>query len=749
VFRFLLSLRSVCFSLPILLGVCLPLQAEEAVTAEIDSSVGATTIDANRMEIYLGREMRAFGDAEMHQGGDYVKGDRIDLNTLNDELHATGNVHVKQGTTYAEGPELRLKMQERVGEMQSPTFKIKAGAQDARGDASTMLFEGPNKETLKKARYTTCEAGNDDWYLNAGELEIDHYTETATATNASMEFKGIPIMYTPWIDFPFNKQRKSGFMMPTFGTTTRNGAEFSVPYYWNIAPNRDATLTPRYLSKRGAQLQGEYRYLNEHFSGITNAEVLPGDDLTDSTRYYVNFMHAHDFQNGWTGNVQYEKVSDNQYFIDMSNRVTNTSIVNLPQQVSANYRYADWNFSALMQQYQTLDNASFPYQRLPQLTLSGSQELGVLGSKEEDYGVFNATLYSEFVRFDRHQDAPVAVTGNRFTFYPNISLPMAQSYGYITPKLGLHYTKYILENTGGAFDSDSRVIPTFSVDSGLYFDRDMRVVKNMYTQTIEPRLFYVYIPHHDQSRLPNFDTGLSDLNLATMFSENQFSGGDRVNDANQITAAVTTRLIDQKTGAQRLSATLGERFYLSDQQVVLPGGTPRVSDRSDIVAALTAELTNGWNADANWQFDTDQGKSVKTNLTARYQPEIGKILNLGYRYTVDSLEQIDISGQWPLAPRWYGLGRLNYSLRDNPPTDVRGPIEYLAGVEYDAGCWQGRAVFQRLATSTATATARSAYAFFFQLELGGLSKIGSNPLEIIKRNIPGYVTSSEISNTFR
>jgi LPS-assembly protein len=236
------------------------------------------------------------------------------------------------------------------------------------------------------------------------------------------------------------------------------------------------------------------------------------------------------------------------------------------------------------------------------------------------------------------------------------------------------------------------------------------------------------------------------VNLATIFSENQFSGGDRINDANQITLAVTSRLIDQKTGTQRLSATLGERFYFSDQRVVLPGGTPRTSSRSDILAALTAQLTNGWNADATWQFDTDQGRSVKTNLGARYQPEAGKVLNLGYRYTADSLEQVDISGQWPLGARWYGLGRLNYSLRDNPPTDVRGPIEYLAGVEYDAGCWQSRFIFQRLATATAAATARSAYAFFFQLELGGLSKIGSNPLEIIKRNIPGYVTTSEIPN---
>ncbi len=755
-FCHLLPLRSACYSLLILLSAGLPLHAEETLVAgdsarvsAPDPTLGVTTIEGNRMEIYLGREMRVFGDAEIQRDGDYVKGDRIDVDTLNDELHATGNVHVKQGSTLAEGPELRLKMQDRVGEMQYPVFHLKSGAQNARGDASSILFEGPTKETLKKARYTTCEDGNDDWFLNAGELELDHYAETATATHASMEFKGVPFVYTPWMYFPLNKERKSGFMMPLFGTTTKSGLELSIPYYWNIAPNRDATLTPHYMSKRGVQLQSEYRYLSENYSGTANVDVLPNDDLTNSTRYYVNFAHSHDFHNGWTGNIQYEKVSDNQYFIDMSNRITSTSRANLPQQVSAKYDATNWHFSALLQQYQTIDNISYTYQRLPQLTLSGSEELAEVSSHETEFGTLNANLYSEFVRFDLNDRAPVAVTGNRYTIYPSLSLPMSQSYGYVTPKIGVHYTKYSLSNTGGAFDSGTRALPIFSVDSGLYFDRDMHVVKNHYTQTIEPRLFYVYVPHHDQSRIPNFDTGLSDLNLATIFSENQFSGGDRVNDANQVTLAVTSRLIDQKTGAQRLSATLGERFYFSDQKVILPGGTPRTSAQSDILTALSAQLANGWNADVAWQFDTNQSRTVKSNIGARYQPEAGKVLNLGYRFTKDSLEQVDFSAQWPLGGRWYGLGRLNYSLRDHPPTDVSGPIEYLAGVEYDAGCWQGRAIFQRLATATATATADSAYAFFFQLELGGFSKIGSNPLEIIKRNIPGYISSSEISNATR
>jgi LPS-assembly protein len=367
-------------------------------------------------------------------------------------------------------------------------------------------------------------------------------------------------------------------------------------------------------------------------------------------------------------------------------------------------------------------------------------------------------LYSEFVYFDRNSLAPKVVNGvavpvgGRFTLYPSISVPFTESYGYVTPKLGMHFTKYDLSDTGGQFDSETRALPIFSVDSGMYFDRDVRVVKNHYTQTLEPRLFYVYIPRKNQDRLPNFDTGLSDLNLSTIFSENQFSGGDRVNDANQATFALTTRMLDQKTGVQRLSATIGQRYYFSNPQVglpLVPGVLPTPGSKSDILTALTVQLTNGWYADTAWEYNTGAGRTIKSNISTRYQPEPGKILNLGYRFTKDSLEQLDISTEWPLGDSWYGVGRLNYSLRDHvattiAPADVSGPIEYLAGVEYNAGCWQSRMVLQRLPTATVTATAKANYAFFVQLELSGFSKIGSNPLDLINRSVYGYTDIAKL-----
>lgn len=714
---------------------------------------GATTIDADQLEIYLDKELHAKGDAILRTDGQAIFGDQIDYNLLNHELKANGNVRVEQNGDVTTGPALKMKLDERVGEMQSPTFMLNAKPVEAnvnplnsktilrpsfsRGTASEMAFEGPDKEHLKDVRYTTCEVGKDDWFLRAKDLELDHYTGTATAKHASIEFQGVPILYTPWIDFPFVSQRKSGLLAPTFGTTSRSGVELQTPFYWNIAPNMDATVGTRVLSKRGIQLQGEYRYLNENYRGIDNLEFLPQDDLTGRNRFYGKFKHDQIFGNGFSGGFQYERVSDNQYFSDLSTHIITTSRVNLAQQAYLNYSTEHWSFSGLAQQYQTLDGVSYPYKRVPQLTLNGNK----------DWDLFSGNLYSQFVRFEQSKNAVPSVTGNRLTVYPNITIPFSRSFGYVTPKLGLNYTQYDLggirtfnlNGTTAQYDSDTRALPVFSVDSGMYFDRNFRVIKNAYIQTLEPRMYYVYIPYHDQSKTPIFDTGLADVNLGTLFSENQYTGNDRVNNANQLSLALTSRIIDEKTGIQRLAATVGQRFYFVDQKVTLPGETPRSDNSSDLVAALTARLLNHWNVDTGWQYNTSSDRTIKSNIGLRYNPEPGRTLNLSYRFTKDNLEQVNMSSEWPLGGGWYGLGRWNYSLRE------KKPIEAIAGFEYNAGCWLGRAVVQRVSTATANAN----YALFFQLELGGLASIGTSPLDLIKRSIQGYSATSAIPETIQ
>ena len=546
----------------------------------------------------------------------------------------------------------------------------------------------------------------------------------------------MPLLYTPWMKFSFNNERKSGLLAPTIGSTTRSGFETTIPYYINIAPDMDATVGARYLSRRGLQLQGEFRYLGENYSGVDSIEYLDNDSQKDTRRYYANFSHSHSFDNGWSAGFNLEKVSDDEFFADMSTRIISTSRVNLPQEGRLDYVGDVWRFNALVQKYQTLDNLSFPYQRLPQLTLTA----------DKNWNYVTTNLYSEYAYFARNERAPLAATGNRLTVYPSISLPFTQPYGFVTPKLGVHSTHYNLKDNNFTVNgnhisnnSDSRTLPIFSVDSGLYFERDFGIVKNNYTQTIEPRMFYVYIPNKDQSQLPVFDSALSDLNLTTLFSENQFTGNDRVNNANQLSLALTTRMIDRDTGIERFTATVGQRYYFEKQKVGLPGAILSDSNTSDIVAGVTARLSNQWNVDGFWQYNTNGAGLVRGNTLVRYNPEPGKLMNFGYRYTQNFLEQINLSGQWPLSRGWYGVGRYNYSLREHKP------IESLAGVEYDAGCWQMRGVIQRVETATAKAN----YGLFFQLELGGLASIGANPLNLLRRDIPGYLSTTEIPNIYR
>lgn len=778
--------------------------SEDSLTS---TNVGdGIVIEGDKLELHLDRKMRAIGNAVIHRENQDIFGDIIEYDVQNDALLVDGNAKIDSTDATITGPRLSMRLSENIGDMANASIIMKKSVQSlmpqtnqvgseafsrnlgnlqsqqvgdgdtfnsqqdgfsnndeserlatsVRADAAHIFIEGPNQKRLKKARFTTCEVGVDDWYIKANEIELNNFSSSGTANNAYVEFKGVPILYTPWIGFSFNNQRKSGFLAPTVGSTSRSGFEVAVPYYLNISPNVDATIGTRALSKRGLQFQGELRYLQENYSGINNLEYLPNDTLSGGDRYYGNFKHQHRFGNGWSAGYSLEKVSDNEYFSELSTRIVTTSRINLPQQFNVNYTDDVWNFQALAQKFQTLDEVSYPYERLPQMTLVGDKYFGNL----------NTNLYTQLVSFDRNSNAPIIspvtgqsiATGTRATAYPSVSYTFGKPYGYITPKIGVHHTSYNLDNVPDNLKSQSRTLPIASIDSGLFFDRDFAVADRKYLQTFEPRLFYVYVPGKDQADIPVFDTSLVDLNFSSLFAENQFTGNDRINDANQVSLAFTTRLIDAETGVQRLSASIGQRYFLSEQTVVLPGTRVRDSNSSDVLAGFSANLRNNWNIDALWQYNTDNNEAVRTTFTGRYNPEPGKTLNLSYSYrkTVANqlnpnvnqfdlrgnrinagIDQFNIAGQWPLGKGWYGVGRVNYSIEDNQL------IETLAGLEYNAGCWSTRTVIQRVTTARANANT----ALFFQLELGGLASIGANPLAVVKRNVPGYVSSSLIPDS--
>ncbi|NMG44827.1 LPS assembly protein LptD [Aromatoleum toluvorans] len=716
-------------------------QAPAAATPEQAAAAlpaGATEVRAQRIRGTRSVELLAEGEAELQRDDLLLSADKLTYRELDDEAHAEGNVRLLRGEDSMSGPEARLKLEEQVGAFDSPTYRIKRLSTEPAqpgetprevsggGSADVLYFEGENQYRLKNATWSTCEASDPDWYLKANDLQLDYDRGLGTAQNATLVFKDAPMLWWPWAEFPLVGQRQSGFLAPTFGVSNKVGLDISVPYYWNIAPNYDATIAPRIMGRRGAQLATEFRYLTPTQHGQARVEYMPTDNVTGGSRALGSFQHQQVITPSLFASVDWNGVSDKQYFEDLSSRISLSSRSNLLRQGTLSYAASDWwNASAIVQSYQTLTGSEL-YRRLPQLLLNANRGELVGGSAFAFRG--------EYVQFV-HPDENVP-EGSRFTLYPQVSLPFERAGYYVTPKLGLHYTRYDLDrDLAGNSRSLTRSMPIFSVDSGLLFERDTDLFGRNLLQTLEPRLFYVNTPFRDQSEIPVFDTSRYDFGLAQIFSENQYSGGDRIADANQITAAVTSRLIDPETGAERMRATVGQRFFFEDQRVTLPGEVPRTGRRADVLGLFSGYVMQKTWLDSVVQYNPRDSQTERFNLGVRYQPDFAKALNLSYRYSrgrladeSDRIQDLALSGQWPLGGGWYGVGRVTRSLKENRITEA------IAGIEYDGGCWVVRTVMHRFATNPERVTE----AMFVQLELNDLASIGTSPLNLLKRSVAGY-----------
>jgi len=734
--------------------------AEDLATQKQSTEIseGSIEIEGNSLETLLDRRMKAKGNAILKKGNTTIKAEVIEYDEVSEKIITTGNTNIDLESMSLRGSKLSLKLSDETGQMDDASFifknadkpeksVIKRGvvvtkrSYDFRGDAKAIFFEGEDKKRLQSSRITTCEADSDDWYIKSSNMKVNTKTDRVNASNAILEFKGLPVLYTPSIDFSLNKNRKSGFLGSTFGTTSQSGFEFRVPYYFNISPNMDATLTARYLGKRGPLADGEFRYLTENYSGFNQLQYMNHDQSSgQDNRYYLKLDHQHKFNNGWSASYNYQKVSDDTYFSDLATMIQVTSVVNLPQRANINYAGETWKFNALTEKYQTLTNASnSPYQRLPQLNLSG----------RKDFDSYILDFKSQWAYFDRDEKFTYGLnekpTGSRLSITPGISVPFTRTYGYIKPKLSANVRSYNLNNS--SIGNKDIFTPIVSVDSGMYFDRTVNLLNQNFTNTLEPRLFYVYIPYKDQSALPNFDTGLADLNMQTLFSENQYNGQDRINDANQLTASITSKFID-KNGKERLSGIVAQRYYFEDRKIF---GTELSAKKanSDIFMGATARLANSFNLDAMFQYDPDSSKLLRSTLSSRYNPEPGKILNLSYRMIENvsdsnqDLKVFNAAGQWPLGNRFYSIARYNYDLKTSQT------IEVLGGVEYDGGCWVARTIFDRISLPT---NPEPNYTFFMQLELNGLGTIGSDARKLnnfLYRNVPGIRTVNQIPDVNR
>ncbi len=713
-----------------------PRAAGQSVPAPAD---GATSVTALRIRGTRTVELVAEGEAELLRGDLTLTADRLTYHEPTDEARAEGNVRLTQGTDEITGPAARIVVGERTGRFESPRYAITRAARstpgkDGRaitgsGGADVLYFEGENQYRLSNATWSSCRPEDPDWYVKAGELELDYDTEIGTLRNGTVVFKDTPILWVPWAEFPLVARRQSGLLAPTLGTSNKTGVDITLPYYWNIAPNYDATLSPRLLSRRGVQLGGEFRYLTEDYRGELRGEWLPEDRVEGVERHLTSLQHWHRISPRLFASVDWNAVSDDRYFEDLSSRVALASKVNLLRQGRLDYYGADWwSASAVWQRYQTLYGDE-PYRKLPQLTLAANRADLAGGTT-----LAMTAQYTEFDHADKDRivdGVRVYAPGSRLVLYPRLSWPIERAGYFITPKLGVHYTRYDLDApylVDGGRTRITRTVPIFSVDAGLTFERETRLFGNDYEQTLEPRIFYVRAPAREQDDIPLFDTTRYDFSFAQMFSEFPYSGHDRIADADQVTLALISRLIDPVNGAERLYGAIGQRHYFSDQEVALPGEALRVDRRTDVLAALGGRITPTLSLNSAWQYDPRDRLTERFTVGGSWRPAFAKAVNMSYRWTRDVLRDLDLSAQWPLGGRWYGVGRLTRSIQEGRITEA------IAGLEYDGGCWVFRTVAHRFATNENDTT----QALFVQLELNGLASIGSNPVGLLKRSVSGY-----------
>ncbi len=720
-----------------------PIQALNPTSGKMQVQRGPVIFDADTLNGVQQDHLIAEGNVNACTLDENFKSDWLHYDAKLDEVHAKGHVVMQKGGNRIESNELKLKITERLGEATPARFSLtsKKGL-PGRGDATTLFFEGPNKYRMESARFTSCPANNDDWYLRTSMLNLDYDHSVGTAKDVRLEYMGVPIMYAPSFDFALDDDRKSGFLSPSVGASNTRGLEVIAPWYWNIAPNQDATITPRYMSKRGLQLGTEYRYLEPGYNGTAVVEALPDDRVYGSGRYREYLNHVQQFSPRLSGTLHLENVSDNTYFTDLSSLVSQTSQQNLPREGTLSYNGDWWNVTGRVQSFQTLQDPAAPitppYRRLPQVLFNADRS-------DLFNGLLHLNLTSEAVHFDNALSS--LAVGTRLYAYPSMEMNLERSYGFIRPKIGLSYTQYDLSRNPAYPDTQSitRSLPVVSLDSGLYMDREMDWHGNSYIQTLEPRLYYVRIPYQDQNAIPIFDSGPGDPLEPQLYSENQFIGIDRINDANQMTLGVTTRFMESSTGLERLQVTLGQRYYFKGQQVVIPlpdntgsTGSTTTGSTSNLLGLVSGQLTDRLRLNSGFQYDTQVSQLAQASIGGTYRAGPGKLLNADLRYTNPlygtELKQIDLSWQWPIKSRWYSMGRLNYSVYGHQL------VEGLAGIEYNAGCWTVRGVMQKLVTTSQTSTTT----FFLQLELRGLTRLGPSPLDVLKNSIPGYTKSDEI-----
>ena len=605
------------------------------------------------------------------------------------------------------------------------TTPQRAEAQDVRyqllaargnGAARSAQVLDAERSRYQDATFSTCDPGSRLWYLQGRQFDINHGTGIGIAHDVSMRFMGVPFLWLPWMRFPVNGQRLSGFLAPSFGGSSNSGTYLRVPYYLNLAPNYDATLEPAYYSKRGAMLGGQFRYLFGIGTGELNFNYMPHDQLYGARRWSLQYQDYTYLAPGWSFNANINRVSDNTYFEDFGNSLTQAATSLLGSSAYINGGGNWWNASLGVDTYQltdpTLPQSVQPYSRLPRGTLNLDIPLS---------GPFIFGLRSEAVAFRKSN----ALEGSRLDLYPYLEAPLQGAAWFLRPRIGYRYTQYWLQGNNGTPD---RALPIASIDSGLYFDRSVNLFGHSYTQTLEPRAYYLYVPYRNQNNLPIFDTAPLTFDWWSLFSSNQYTGADRQVNANNLTLALSTRLIDS-SGIERFSAGIGQIRYFTPQRVQLPGYPITYESGSAYVGMLSLGLSRNWSLQWTQQYDPSQHRTTVSTIAIQRRLDDDGVLNLAYRYRNGLLDQYDVSTLWPVDGSWSLVGRWDYSVRDHRT------LEAFGGVEWDSCCVSVRGVVRRYVRDY---QGNMANAIMLEVVFKGIGGLGSRTGSFLSHAILGY-----------
>ena len=691
----------------------------------------------------------AEGAVEFRRGGSVIRADRLSYDNAEDRAVARGSVQFERDGNSYRGSELTLVLQKFEGFLLAPQYEF--ARTGAGGRAGRIEFIDGSRSVALEATYSSCPrdgSGTPDWLLTTRRVKLDFDTNEGVAEGAVLRFLGLPILALPVLSFPLTDDRKSGWLPPKFGLDSRSGIELAVPYYWNIAPHRDATLTPTVLSRRGVGLGTEFRYLEPAWRGELAINALPFDRVAGRSRMAARLEH----EGQWGDDVRYQarwlRVSDADYWKDFPGALASLTPRLLPADARVERTLAlGWGRLQLysrLQHWQVIptDDASTaivaPYQRSPQ---AGARLAATVAAD------WKLTLESEVNRFTLPTAALGRPEGWRWHALGQASRTWGNSAYWLTPKLSFNTAAYATEDPQtNKRQRASRTVPGFSLDAGLVLEQTSNWFGRSVHQTLEPRALYLSTPYRAQASLPNYDAANRDFNILSVFSESPFSGVDRVADTHQLTVGTTTRFTDASSGAELLRLGLAQRFLLRDQRITLnpDGSDGALLNRrfSDLLLEGASTLWPGWTLDSGLQYNPDTRRLVRSIVAARWSPGPFQTLGMTYRLARGLSEQVELGWQWPVyrseqrpvgasggcGGTLYGVGRVNYSLRDSRVTDS------IVGVEYDTGCWIGRIVAERQSTGRSEATTKLA----LQLELVGLSRLGANPLQSLKDNIPGY-----------